>query len=271
MSLYNYYVPIQIWKTKESYNNLGYLFRFYPISNENNFDIPTNLETYYPEEWKNINNWRDFWELETIVYGFSPMYRGTLNRGYVMLNIYDNIVFPYNSINVTVNNLDTFFDIKKCFITMLYPFFPLDNIFSILYISLKSNTVQDIVVYNEDYENKEYNFLSGTTKTWSNNYYPYNNNLLLYIFTKIPNFTNWKINSETICIPSTNKNDFPSLLDCNLNNHKLKNKLTFVQNNSNPIVEIFSNSSYNIAFTITVIFFFILIVVIFFFHKKFST
>lgn len=270
MSLYNYYVPIQIWETKNIYNDLGKLFRFHIIYDENNFKIPKNLETFYPPEWDNLKNWKDIWKLKTIIFGFSPMYRGYLNRGYVMLNIYDNSTSPYNSIGLTTNNAKHFFNIKKSFMTILYPFLEIKNNFSIMFISLKATTIQDVTIFNENSSSDtEYNFLTNTVKKWNQNYYPYNNNLLLYIFTNIPSFTHWKINSENICIPSNNKNDYPTLLICNQNNQKVKNKYTFVQNNSSALSELFQDNTpfYIIFFVILVSF---VLLTLFIIYKRLS-
>lgn len=153
---------------------------------------------------------------------------------------------------------------------MLYPFFEIKNNFSIMFISLKATTIQDVTIFNENSSSDtKYNFLTNTVKKWDQNYYPYNNNFLFYIFTKIPSFTHWKINSENICIPSNNKNDYPTLLICNQNNQKVKNKYTFVQNNSSALSELFQdNTPFYIIFFIILVSFVLL--TLFIIYKRLS-
>ena len=268
MSLYNYYVPIQIWETNDE--NYGKLYRFHIIQNDNDFKIPKNLKKFYPPEWDNLKNWQNIWKLKNIIYGYSPMYRGYLNRGYVMINIYNNQVSPYNSIKIETNNTKHLLSLKSSFITMLYPFLEINDNFSIMYISLKATIIQDVKIYNQKNKDTKYNFLSNSVKKWDENFFPFNNNLILYIFQTIPNFTHWKINSENICIPSNDKNDFPTLLTCNLNNNPVKNKYTFVQNNSQPVSEIFLNKDKTNLIIFLFIFFFLCVILIIF-NKRFST
>lgn len=254
MSIYNYFVKVQIWKLVNDNNNL---YRIHIVTKDEPF----------PNIWKQLPNWQEQWKPLYSFYALSPKYSGLLSRGYSICRYRHSTVKPFQTIYIIeMDNIVNTGQADDFFICFTYPYVKqFRNIETSLFlIDAPLNQINLIIVYKpNDKTESSLNFLPNQ-KNKSVPWYEKNANLgtrWFYVFpTKPVDLKYWRGTLENICLPSAISSDYKTLSECIKNNSKntLQNKKTFVGTNSKSIQYFYKdNNDKNYYFLLFFLFLFI--------------
>lgn len=227
MSVFEYYVKIQIWK-KNNHCHLHIATKDEPN--------PTFL------------NFQDNWTLKNTFFAFSSEYRGLLSRNYKTIVFKNYLLPPYQTYFISDDqtlyfsqneqNGDRKFKTNS-FIALLNPF---ENQFKNI-----ETTPLEIKIYIDDVDvNLLLNYQKAKNKIWYDIPYP-ENQFLVHVFSTFPtNLYYWRANTENTCIPCVKEQaQYNTVLECVMDNSKniLKNKKIFVGTNSNQYYNLYNQTS----------------------------
>jgi hypothetical protein len=216
------------------------------------------------------------WKLKHKIWGFNPSYGDYLTRGFNFCFIDQNLEYPFNSHKLLYYqqvNQEVINKTDMGSFWFLYYQFPIEGT-TMLFLSLAfhSNIIQDVILVNKEEENnkenEKYNFLpleKNKNIPFYNIYY-FNNHIFLFVFENKPLGNYWRANQEGICIPSTNKKDFNTLLECMYENvDKIIPRNIYLESNNVPLFQILnketppSKTPIILFFILLFLFFFLLI------------
>jgi hypothetical protein len=214
----NLIIPIQLWCGDKN------LFRI---------QLPSPLKTT-PTEWifddsplKKYN-----WTLKKRMYALNKSCFPPVPKGCQLIDVIQNKNAPYQTLKIkigstlsdTVNQRNIGFEYNEQFI--VYTYF-IENTIPFVYW-FYYNMYNEFEIYGELEPN--INDSSFIEKVNANN-----QKIILYFLQKNDQYY-WKGTTESLCIPSSNKHDFPTLTECqNKIYPKMKNEKVWVNNNSEPI------------------------------------
>lgn len=252
MSIYNYFVKVQIWK----------------LVNDNVYRIHVVTENEpIPSIWKQLPNWQEIWTPLYFFYALSPKYNGLLSRGYSICRYSHSSLKPFHTMNIIeMDNIINFGKLDDSFICFTYPYVEqFHNIETNLFlVTAPRNQINFIIVYKpNDKNNSTLNFLP-SQQNKSVPWHEKNSNSgtrWFYVFPTYPSHLKfWRGTSENICLPTSTSSEYKTLLECIKNNSKntLQNKKTFVGTNSKSIQDFYKeDKDKNYYFIFFVLFLFI--------------
>ena len=245
---YNYFVEIHIWRAKM--DNID-LYRF---SYGNQIPFWKDMDINEKEKTNLEKNWKLFQKF----FAFSNAYYPSLGRGYYPIYILNNANYPYESLHFhefprkklspTFKAWETSKDVVL-FTVALYAF-PKMTLFYIGTMSEYSlNMLRETFVWTKALEKtgekKKYTFLPAEQNNdipWYETYLPPYRNNIFYVFEEKMENPYWKLNSESIILPSENPADSKTIHDVlkNIRKIPLKDLDVIVQTNSVPLYDIFN-------------------------------
>jgi hypothetical protein len=225
---FNYFVKVNIWKTK-SIKPTKYRFTseddpFWKVMNLSSEENDKMSETW--ERWKSF-------------YTFPRTAGGLIGRGTTVIRMYTSTEFPYETDEIVGNMKRVSRPLSLVFRCYIYPF-P-DT--TLLYFHIQQSNIKKVILLDDETKNDsklmdKYNFLPSKKNKkvlWYKKYCP-NQSKFLYIYNFEPSYTHWKPTSEYICLPSNDKNTFPTLKACvDSTKNYIYNKNVYVQNSSEPL------------------------------------
>ena len=250
MSIYNYFVKVQIWQLVTDNN----IYRIHLVTKDEPF----------PFIWKQLPNWQEVWKPLYSFYALSPKYNGLLSRGYSICRYSHSTREPFQTTNIIeMDNIINSGQLDDSFICFTYPYIEqFHNIETNLFLIVAPrNQINFIIVYNpNDKDETGLNFLPNQINK-SVPWYEKNSTSgtrWFYVFPTNPSHLKyWRGTLENICIPSSSATDYKTLSECIKNNSKntLQNKKTFVGTNSKSIQNFYKeNTDKNYYFLFLVLF-----------------
>ncbi len=224
---FDYFLPITIWKSKKTPHHYHFTDRTDDFWKD--MSLPNDEDAKMKEYW---TRWKVF-------YAFPFSYLGLTGRAFTIIRIYQEEMFPYHTSEIVGNLKRVNEKPYLIFKTYLYPF-P-DT--TLLFVNQKQDKIDTVILYDKETQKdekltKRYNFLPNAKNKdilWYKRFCPYLTKFL-YVYESKPTFTHWKPSSEYVCLPTHDKNAFPSLLECTrAMSGKIRNKKVYVQNSSEPL------------------------------------
>lgn len=224
---FDYFLPITIWKSKKTPHHYHFTDRTDDFWKD--MSLPNDEDAKMKEYW---TRWKVF-------YAFPFSYLGLTGRAFTIIRIYQKETFPYHTSEIVGNLKRVNEKPYLIFKTYLYPF-P-DT--TLLFVNQKQDKIDTVILYDKETQKdetltKRYNFLPNAKNKdilWYKRFCPYLTKFL-YVYESKPTFTHWKPSSEYVCLPTHDKNAFPSLLECTrAMSGKIRNKKVYVQNSSEPL------------------------------------
>ena len=229
---FNYFVKVNIWKTK-SIKPTKYHFTveddpFWKVMNLSSEENDRMSETW--EKWKTF-------------YAFPRTAGGLIGRGTTVIRMYASTKFPYETEEIVGNMKRVSRPLSLVFRCYIYPFPDTTLLYFQLQESNEKSNVKNVILMDDETKKDsklidKYNFLPSKKNkkvVWYKKYCP-NQSKFLYVYNFEPSYTHWKPTSEYICLPSNDKNAYPTLKACVDSNKKyIYNKNVYVQNSSEPL------------------------------------
>lgn len=244
---YNYFVEIHIWRTK--IDNID-LYRF---SQGNQMPFWKDMDISEEDKINLEKNWKFYQKF----YAFNSVYYPSLGRGYYPIYISNSANYPYESLHFhefPEQKISPSLEVWKAskdtviFTVALYAF-PKMKLFYIGSMSEYSiNMIRETFVWTKALdktgEKKKYTFLPAEQNNnvlWYETYLPPYRNNIFYVFEKKMENPYWKLNSESIILPSDNPADSKTIQDVlkKVGKTPLKDYDVIVQTNSVPLYDIF--------------------------------
>jgi len=256
---YSVYFPVQIWEFKEKK-----LFRIQPpklyTSKPDEYEFFTHFidsENDVPvDQYHQIK--KDF-KLRQTIWVFNPRYVNNLTRGFSWLYLFHKLNYPYNTEGVfSIVNVPVELDIHQTyqgfsFLSYQYSI-PGTNLLCIKRSRLR--VIQDVVLVDDVSENDSDNDYMNFLPFKKNQDVPFydikipSRYIFIYVFKEKPTQYYWKPNSENICVPSDNSNDYSSLMECVYHNvDKLELRNIYIQSNTKPIANLINGPNKKSNFT----------------------
>lgn len=183
----------------------------------------------YNEEFINTKLLPNYELLDTI-YVLNPRLFPPVPLGAVMFSVYQNDESPYQTKYVE----------WIAFPVMTNVFHEIGNFSFYAFINCPSKEAIPIYIRNE----KDHTMLSLDQKQISDYFLttPYyrkaldRDNFVVYVFHQASLY--WRATSECLCVPSDNRKDFATLVECQRSTyHKIKNKKSYTGNSAIPLSE----------------------------------
>jgi len=256
------YFPIQLW-IYENNNEKKYRLQPPKYDTITTFDFYNHFMENYPKKLNIYPELQTKWKLKTTFWGINPKYINYVRRGFFFVLISQNDVYPFESFKIISTPLEIS-DQKESFLLGHYKY-PIRGT-TLLFISsyIHNSKIRDILLISEDkQENDEnYNFLP--LKKNKNipfyNTFHYDVSNFMFVFRQKPKGIFWKANQENICIPSSDPNDYKTIIDCAFNNNdKIYPRNIFLESNNDPLFSILNPSKPNSK---TFIYYFLLSIII---------
>jgi hypothetical protein len=245
---YSVYFPVQIWEFKEEK-----LFRIQPPKIYAR--QPTEYE-FYPHfvdsepsiSVENYNKIKKDFKLRQTIWVFNPSYVNNLSRGFSWLYLFHKDTYPFNTQGVfSIVNVPVEISMHQTYqgFSFLTYQYSIPNTYLLCLKRDRFRNIEDLVLVDEVSENDSDNDYMNFLPFKKNQDIPFykvkipDRYIFVYVFKEKPKEIYWRANSENICVPSENKKDYWSLMECVYHNvDKIQLRNVYIQSNIDPIADL---------------------------------